>query len=192
MSFLGAFSLLLFPHPSRFLFSSFSSSCVSFPFYLFSPLFFPPIWKSLFLAWNWLPYIGSQNTTLCQEFSWLQWSTKVREVYFQEHTFSSSSSLHVACVWSIASTSVQQVHSDSRTEPHVVLCCMLKPQQIPGFLAAFFLWFLIVSAAEEEKSFSESLLAVTFFNYSQLHRAASLGFGLSREWPLCIEVNVQY
>lgn len=77
----------------------------------------------------------------------------------------------------------------------MVLCSMLKPQQMPGFLAAFFLLYPIESsgdATEEVKWFSESLLAVTFFNYSQLHQTALLGFGLSREWSLCIEVTVQY
>lgn len=38
-----------------------------FPFPFTSSLFFPPVWQSLILAWNWLPYIGSQTTALCQE-----------------------------------------------------------------------------------------------------------------------------
>lgn len=104
-SFLDAFSLI----SSSFLFLLFF--LVFFTCFLsLLPLHssFPPVWQSLILAWNWLPYIGSQTTTLCQELSWLLWSSRVREVYFQENAFSSSSSLHVACVCSIA-TSVLQI-----------------------------------------------------------------------------------
>lgn len=192
ISFLAAFSLLFFPPPSHYFFTSLSITLFSVPFTSFLHSFFPRVWKSLFLAWYWLPCIGTQNTTLCQEFNWSPWGTRVGEVYFQENAFSSSSSLHVACVCSIASTSVQEALSDFRTRPHVALCCMLKPQQMPGFLAAFILWHRIVSAGnatQERKWFWESLLAVTFFNYAQLHWTASLGFGLSRK---CIEVAVQY
>lgn len=63
-SFLDAFSLI-----SSF-FSFFIFFLVFFTCFLsLLPLHssFPPVWQSLILAWNWLPYIGSQTTALCQE-----------------------------------------------------------------------------------------------------------------------------
>lgn len=164
---LAAFSLLFFPHPSSFFFLAFSP----FPFpLLFSSLLSPSL----------------ELSVLSLELTALYWLSKHYFMPVQLITMKHQSkgsifpgkcfqqipgSLHVACVCSIASTSVQEVLSDSSTRPHVALCCMLKPQQIPGFLAAFFLYWIVSAgnAAQEVKWLSEPLLAVTFFNYSLLH-----------------------
>lgn len=181
--FLAAFLLLFLHHPSRF-FSSLLFSPVFFPFTLLFTLL-SPVWKSLFLAWNWLPYIGSQSIALCQEFSWLLWSTRVREVYFQENAFSSSSSLHVACVCSIANSTVQEIFSDSRTTHESVLHAEAPADT--RLLGCFL--FMLHGVSWKCCRGSEVALRVSacsYFNYFQLHQTASLGFGLSRERPLCI------
>lgn len=73
------------------------------------------------------------------------------------------------------------------------LSCMLKPQQIPGFLVAFSLrWMMSAgSAAEEVKLLSESLLAVPLIIFS---------FIKQQHWDLAylerghyaLQVTVQY
>lgn len=184
--FLAAFLLLFFHCPSRF-FSSLPFSPVFFPFTLLFTLL-SPVWKSLFLAWNWLPYIGSQSTALCQEFSWLLWSTRVREVYFQENAFSifiSASPLHVACVYSIANSSVQEILSDSRITHDSVLHAEAPADT--RLLGCFL--FTLDDVSWKCCRGSEVALKVSacsYFNYLQLYQTAPLRFGLSREQPLCI------
>lgn len=180
--FVAAFSILFFHCLSRF-FSSLPFSLVFFPFTLLFTL--SPVWKSLFLAWNWLLYIGSQNTALCQEFSWLLWSTRVREVYFQENAFSSSSSLHVVCVCSIANSSVQEIFSESRTTHESELHAEAPADS--RLLGCFL--FTLDDVSWKCCRGSEVALRVSAcssFNYFQFHQTAALGFGLSRERPLCI------
>lgn len=73
------------------------------------------------------------------------------------------------------------------------LSCMLKPQQIPGFLVAFSLrWMMSAgSAAEEVKLLSESLFAVPLIIFS---------FIKQQHWDLAylerghyaLQVTVQY
>lgn len=181
--FLAAFSLLFFHHPFSFLFFLAFLPCF---LSLFSSLysFFPSLEVSLLslelTALYWLSKLcfmpGVQLITM---------KHRVREVYFQENAFSSSSSLHVACVCSVANSSVQEILSDSRTTHGSVLHAEAPADT--RLLGCFL--FTLRGVSWKCCRGSEVALRVSacsYFNYFQLPQTASLGFGLSRERPLCI------